>query len=242
MPQVILTPEQRRVQLVSREPAPPSTPGTAAVLFSFPNLRKGGEHRVRMSWLFDRYAVETQVTPAKVPPYVTGSNLYRTFTAPDLLVPSTNPEIVKAAAAAVGGEKNPYLRARRLYDWQLAQLSWSSTVRDGDALLALRMKRADGVRLRVAVLRAAARRGHPGPHGVRGPRRRDSGSPACAISGTSFTSRASAGFPWTRCWATSAPSCPPTRQGPLTRRQMPGRTTSATWTTGTSPSPRGWRR
>ena len=158
MPQVILTPEQRKVQLVSREPAPAFDPGNGAVLFSFPNLRKGDEHRVRMSWLFDRYSVETQVTPAKVPPYVTGSNLYRTFTAPDLLVPSTNPEIVKAATAAVGSEKNPYLRARRLYDWQLAQLSWSSTVRDGDAVLALRMKRADAfgyASLYCALLRAA---------------------------------------------------------------------------------------
>ena len=73
-------------------------------------------------------------------------------------MPSTNPEIAKAATAAVGGEKNPYLRARRLYDWQLTQLSWSSTVRDGDAALALRMKRADGfgyAALYCALLRAA---------------------------------------------------------------------------------------
>ena len=158
MPQVIQTPEQPRVQLVSQEPAPMLNAGNGAVLFSFSNLRKGGEYDVSVSYLFDRFAVETQVSPSKVPPYDTASELYRTFTAPDLLVPSTNPELVKAAAAAVGGEKNPYLRARRLYEWQLAQLAYASSVRDGDAVLASRMKRADAfgyASLYCALLRAA---------------------------------------------------------------------------------------
>ena len=158
MPRVIQTPEQRKVQLVWQDPAPSFEGGNGVALFSFANLRKAGEQRVRMSWLFDRYTVETQVSPGKVPPYATGSDLFRKFTAPDLLVPSTNPEIVKAAAAAVGTEKNPYLRARRLYDWMLGQLAWSATVRDGDAVLAARMKRADAfgyASLYCALLRAA---------------------------------------------------------------------------------------
>jgi hypothetical protein len=158
MPHVIQTPEQRKVQLVSQDPAPVFDSGNGAALFSFANLRKGGEHHVTMSWLFDRYSVETQVNAARVPPYTTASDLYRKFTAPDILVPSANPEIVKAAAAAVGAEKNPYLRARRLYDWELSQLAWSATVRDGDAVLAARMKRADAfgyAALYCALLRAA---------------------------------------------------------------------------------------
>jgi transglutaminase-like putative cysteine protease len=158
MPTVILTPEQRKVQPVSQEPAPAFDPGTGALLFSFANLRKGDTHGVRMAWLFERYAVETQVTPSKVPPYATTSDLYRAFTAPDALVPSAHPDIVKAATAAVGAEKNPWLRARRLYDWVLAQLSWSSSVRDGDAVLASKMKRADAfgyASLYCALLRAA---------------------------------------------------------------------------------------
>jgi PAS domain-containing protein len=58
----------------------------------------------------------------------------------------------------VGAERNPWLRARRLYDWLLSQLSWSATVRDGDALIALKMKRADAfgyASLYCALLRAA---------------------------------------------------------------------------------------
>ena len=158
MPRVIQTPEQRKVQLVSQEPAPMLDGGNGATLFSFSNLRKGGEEEVRTNYLFDRYAVETQVTPSKVPPYDTASELYRAFTGPDLLVPSANPDIVKAAATAAGGEKNPYLKARRLYEWQLAQLAYASTVRDGDAVLAARMKRADAfgyASLYCALLRAA---------------------------------------------------------------------------------------
>jgi hypothetical protein len=158
MPRVVQTPEQRKVQLVSQEPAPMLDGGNGAVLFSFSNLRKGGEQEVTTSYLFDRYAVETQVTPSKVPPYDTASELYRTFTAPDLLVPSANPDLVKAAATAAGAEKNPYLKARRLYEWQLAQLTYASTVRDGDAVLAARMRRADSfgyASLYCALLRAA---------------------------------------------------------------------------------------
>lgn len=158
MPRVIQTPEQRRTELVAQDPAPAFDGGNGAALFSFTNLRKGSEQRVRMSWLFERYAVETHVSPTKVPPYTTTSDLYRKFTSPDVLVPSANPEIVKAAAAAAGAEKNPYLRARRLYDWMLGQLAYSATVRDGDAVLAARMKRADAfgyASLYCALLRAA---------------------------------------------------------------------------------------
>jgi hypothetical protein len=158
MPRLIQTPEQRRVQLVSQDPAPAFDGGNGAVLFTFTGLRKGAEQRVTMSFLFDRYAVQTQVSPAKVPAYTTTSDLYRKFTSPDILVPSASPDIVKAAASAAGAEKNPWLRARRMYDWLLGQLAYSPTVRDGDALIALKMKRADAfgyASLYCALLRAA---------------------------------------------------------------------------------------
>ena len=73
-------------------------------------------------------------------------------------MPSAAPEIVKAAATAAGTEKNPYLKARRIYDWMLNQLGRGPTGRTADAVAALKAKRGDAFAyssLYCALLRAA---------------------------------------------------------------------------------------
>jgi hypothetical protein len=125
MPRIVPSPEQRRIQLVEQSPEPLLV-NSGPALYEFTGLQKNGSYRASMSWMFDRYAVSTQVTTAEIPGYDTASELYRHFTEPDGLAPSASPEIQKAAAAAVGGEKNPWLKARRLYDWLLGQLSYAA--------------------------------------------------------------------------------------------------------------------
>jgi Transglutaminase-like superfamily/IPT/TIG domain len=143
MPHVIPTPEQRRVQLVSQDPEP-MIESSGPALYALTNLQKGARHHIGLSWMFDRYAVETQVNPAKVPlSYDTTSDMYRHFTSADVLVPSTNPEIVKAAAAVVRSEKNPYLKAHRLYEWMVSTLSFAQTSQEGDPLVLLKSKKGD---------------------------------------------------------------------------------------------------
>ncbi len=71
-------------------------------------------------------------------------------------MPSAAPEVIKAAAAATGGEKNPWLKARRIYEWLLAQVSYAATVED--TIGALRSHRGDAFvysSLYCALLRAA---------------------------------------------------------------------------------------
>ena len=138
-----------------------STPGplldtTSASLFPITNLQKGGKYRVAMSWMFDRYAVSTQVSAGDVPPYDTTSDPYMSFTKPDRFVPSNVADVTKAAAAAVGGEKNPWLKARRIYDWLLNGLSYSPNA--ADTVAALRTKKGNSFvysALYCALLRAA---------------------------------------------------------------------------------------
>jgi transglutaminase-like putative cysteine protease len=140
MPRILPSPEQRSIEAVAQEPT--SLLDTAAAsLYSFTNLQKGGKYKVGMSWMFDRYEVETQVSAYDLPPYITTSELYAAFTAPDILVPSTNPDVMKAAANAVGVEKNPWLKARRLYEWLLSQLSYSPNT--SDTLVGLRARRGN---------------------------------------------------------------------------------------------------
>ncbi len=155
MPRILPTPEQRTIESVSQDPAS-LLDTTAASLYSFNNLQKGGRYRISMSWMFDRYAVETQVNPLEVPPYVTTSELYTTFTAPDRLVPSASPDVMKAAAGIVGGEKNPWLKARRLYEWTVGQLTYGASA--GDTLAALKTKKGNAFvfsSLYCALLRAS---------------------------------------------------------------------------------------
>jgi transglutaminase-like putative cysteine protease len=155
MPRILPTPEQRKIEQVAHDPDPLLST-TESALYSLSNLQKGGKYRVSMSWMFDRYAVETQVNPGDVPPYVTTTESYARFTAPDPLVPSANPDIVKAAAAAVGGEKNPWLKARRTYDWLLTLLAYNPT--STDVVGALKAKKGDAFvfsSLYCALLRAS---------------------------------------------------------------------------------------
>ena len=143
LPYVIQTPEQRKVQLVSQDPEPMLVTNGPA-LYSFSNLQKGGRYHLDLSWMFDRYAVETQINPSKISsPYDTTTELYRRFTAPDILVPSASADIVKGAAGMVGAEKNPYLRARRIYQWMISTLTFAETAQEGDPLLLLRLKKGD---------------------------------------------------------------------------------------------------
>ncbi len=140
----LATPEQRRIQLVAREPEPVVSDHGSAALFRFPNIAKSGREQVSMGFMLERYQVETQVTAGKVPlVYDASTALARYFTAPDPQVPSTAPEIVKAAATAVAGEKNPYLKARRIYDWLVGQLSYAVAPRAEGAAAMLKDKRAD---------------------------------------------------------------------------------------------------
>jgi len=156
MPQILPTPEQRKIEAVEQDPEPLLVTSSSA-LYSLANLQKGGKYKVTLTWMFDRYGVETQVNPGDVPANDTTTELYARFTVPDALVPSANPEIVKAAAAAAGAEKNPWLKARRIYEWLLTQLKYTPST-DQDVLTALRVKRGDALvysSLYCALLRAS---------------------------------------------------------------------------------------
>jgi hypothetical protein len=154
LPRVIQTPEQRKVQLVRQSPEPVVGDLGPVALF---RPRTSVWNR-ELGFRDERWH-ETQVTASKVPPtYEATADLAARFTAPDALAPSAAPEIVKAAAAAVGSEKNPYLKARRIYDWLLGQMTRAAPARAVDAVAALKAKRGDALAyasLYCALLRAA---------------------------------------------------------------------------------------
>jgi len=159
LPRVIQAPEQRKIQLVRQSPEPVVGDHHNVALFRLENLVRGDRENVVFGFMYERYQVETQVSAVKVPlTYVAAADLAARFTAADALVPSTAPEIAKAAATAVGTEKNPYLKARRIYEWMLNLLGRGPTGRTADAVAALKAKRGDAfayASLYCALLRAA---------------------------------------------------------------------------------------
>jgi hypothetical protein len=159
MPHINLSPEQRAIQLVSQEPEPMLGDHNGAALFALSNLQKGGKYRVALSYMFDRYAVESQVNPSKVPLTTdTTTELYRRFTAPDVDVPSAHPDLVKALPGILQGEKNPYLKARRIYDWVVTQVAYSPSSKGVDSPSVLKTKKGDAFAMAAiacAFLRAA---------------------------------------------------------------------------------------
>jgi transglutaminase-like putative cysteine protease len=156
---VIQTPEQRKIQLVRQTPEPVVGEHNNVALFKLENLVRGDREHVVVAFMYERYQVETQVTASKVPQaYAATADLAARFTAADALVPAKAPEIVKAAATAAGAEKNPYLKARRIYEWMLGQISRGPTGRATDAVAVLKAKRGDAFAyssLYCALLRAA---------------------------------------------------------------------------------------
>ena len=144
MPHVIETPEQTHVQLVAQDPDPIVDRTTARPCTRCPTSRRAASTTSALSWMFDRYAVETQVNPSRIPAsYDTTTDMYRHFTSPDALAPAASPEVVKAAAGIVGGEKNPWYKARRLYEWMVSTLSFAQTTQEGDPLALLKTKKGD---------------------------------------------------------------------------------------------------
>jgi hypothetical protein len=157
MPHVVSCAEQRRVQLVSAEPAPFLGDHNGAALFALQGIEKGSLYSITMRYTFERYAVETQVTASKVPTYDTSSRRYAAFTSPDADIPSASPDIAKALPAILAGEKNPWLKAKRIYSFILATLTYSPSPRM-DPVEALKAKKGDDfsyAALTCTLLRAA---------------------------------------------------------------------------------------
>jgi hypothetical protein len=77
------------------------------------------------SWL-ERYAVETSVNPSKVRSwYDENRTLFKVYTGATNLMPADDPAIKERAAAAVGRERNPYLKALSVYNYLLKILDYS---------------------------------------------------------------------------------------------------------------------
>ncbi len=86
-----------------------------------------GDLRIEVRFRFRRYVQRfTMIDPDNVGTYDKDSALYREFTASAKNI-FISPEIEAKAREIVGGEQNPYLAARKIYDYVVDDLTYSHT-------------------------------------------------------------------------------------------------------------------
>ena len=121
---------QQPVELLSVEPAnyvvlPPSSSGDISTLYMevpLDTLKEPLQAEVRFK--FTHYEQHFKVDPVRVGTYDTSDPEYIEYTRSSGNVAVT-PEIAATAERVVGGEKNPYLAARKLYDYMITTIDYS---------------------------------------------------------------------------------------------------------------------
>jgi transglutaminase-like putative cysteine protease len=123
LPRPAASSSQRNVRLLSRnvEPFIENYRGTS--LFQMKDLQNGAAATLNLSYLVEVYAVETDIRANSLSSGSKTSPAMSAYTASGDLIPSDNPRVRELAALLVGREQNPYLKARRIYEYLLNEVS-----------------------------------------------------------------------------------------------------------------------
>ncbi|MDR2479848.1 MAG: IPT/TIG domain-containing protein [Treponema sp.] len=157
VPRPAVTPAQRNVELLSRsmEPFIENYRGTS--LYKLNNLAANSDVQINLSYKIDVHAIETSIRSQSIK--AEEDSAFRlTYTQSAPLLPADDPGIKNQVNALLGRERNPDIRARRIYDWLVNSGMIQGEVLEGGALEALETKRADpymAVLLYCTMLRAA---------------------------------------------------------------------------------------
>jgi transglutaminase-like putative cysteine protease len=135
LPRPVTSSSQRNVRLLSRsrEPFIENYRGTS--LFQMQGLQSGAAAALSLSYLVEVYAVETDIRANSLSAGSRTSPAMSAYTAPNDLIPSDNPQVKKLAATVTGREQSPYLKARRIYDHLLNEMTiqWADAPEKGEA-------------------------------------------------------------------------------------------------------------
>jgi hypothetical protein len=146
LPRPINSASQPNTRSLSRNMEPFMENYRGASLFQLQNLQPHTNTGITLSYLVDVYSLETSIRPQFIRSTGTEGGVAGRQTAhtlPSPLIPSNNSRIKERAAAIIGWEQNPYIRAQRIYKYLISEggIQWS--LLQGDILEALEKKRAD---------------------------------------------------------------------------------------------------
>jgi transglutaminase-like putative cysteine protease len=141
VPQPATSASQRNIKLLSRntEPFVENYRGTS--LFQMNDLAANAGAEIQVAYLVEVY---TQTASVKIQSFKEeNSPVTSVYTQPSPLVPSADPRIKAQANTITGRERNPYTKARRIYEWLIAEGNIQTEPLNGGALEALEEKQGD---------------------------------------------------------------------------------------------------
>jgi len=142
IPRPISSPSQRNISLISRNAEPSVENHRGVSLFKLDNLGTGSSQSINLSYSVEVYAIESAIRPLSV--RQENTPLSAMYTQSSALIPSDNMEIKTRVSSIIGREQNPYLKARAIYDWLLANVPVYHTPSvDTNIVAALERRRAD---------------------------------------------------------------------------------------------------
>ncbi|MDR2247448.1 MAG: IPT/TIG domain-containing protein [Treponema sp.] len=145
IPQPVISASQRSPEILSQSAEPYIENYRGVSLYRFRDLKVGSGAGIALSYSVEVYAVETSLNPSqiRIPRQDSPSFMAAAYAAPSSLIPSDDPEVRRYSQAIIGREQNPYLKARRIYEWLLKEgnIRWEAL--NGGARDGLVKKQAD---------------------------------------------------------------------------------------------------
>jgi transglutaminase-like putative cysteine protease len=134
IPRPVLSASQRNPELLSRgmESFVENYRGTN--LFRLVDLGANSTVTVDQTWLVEVYTQETNLRYQQIS-QDTSSPIYATYTRADDLIPADDQRIRALADRICGRERNPYLKARRIYEWLVKETDISLSGNGTDGVL-----------------------------------------------------------------------------------------------------------
>jgi len=133
---------QRNMELlnVSMEPFIGNYRGIS--LYKLDDLTANSDIQISLSWKVDVYTVETTVWPQSIK-QEPNSPINTAYIQSSVQLPADDSRITNQAAAILGKERNPYIKAQKIYEWMTGgNFTWESQLK-GDIFTALETKRID---------------------------------------------------------------------------------------------------
>jgi len=138
---------QRDVKILSITPPPFVADYQGVAIHQYENVKNSTKIHIRQEYGLNTYEVNTNVNPVNVRiNSQQNKEIYNNYAIATGFIPSNDPVIQKTAAGIVQNEKNPYNKARRIYNYLLknVEIIPSSILNSGNSpVKALTEKKAD---------------------------------------------------------------------------------------------------
>ncbi|MDR0374498.1 MAG: IPT/TIG domain-containing protein [Treponema sp.] len=141
LPQPAYSSSQPNIELLSRDKEPFVENYRGTTLFQIKDVAAQSNISINVSYVVDVYAVETVVAPQSI--RTQNVSLPASYTQSDSLIPSHDPAITARVAEIAGRERNPYIKAQRIYEWIIANIAIQNDPLNNGALDVLEQKQAD---------------------------------------------------------------------------------------------------